>query len=377
MRILIIDDEPKIRRGMEKLIKTVEKDADVYTAEDGLLALELMKSIIPDIIFVDIKMPHMSGLEFISHAKEVSSHIQFVIASGYGEFEYAQQAIHYNVIGYILKPIMPAKIVEVLEKAKQNHLQYFKSLESLEELKMKYLDELLHVPYLSEEKLEAALNKIQLKNQYWILAGKSHKKLDDIKNELTTIIQKTCTLKCNILITTAENKIISILSCKEMHLCKCNNKIENALKSTMFFDKLISSDLLTAKEAIKHHIQLLLEQLDHDKDKGGSIHIVQKIKSYVHTNYQDKISLQDIAEQVYLHPAYISDLFKKTTGEKLTDYIMHIRIEKAKELLRTKDMKIYMLAEQVGFNNEKYFSKVFKELEGMTPNEYRREHQVY
>ena len=376
MKILVVDDEPKIRRGLEKLIKNIEKDAVVYTAEDGISALELMKSIIPDVVFVDIKMPNMSGLEFIGFAREMNPDIQFVIASGYGEFEYAQQAIEYNVIGYILKPIMPAKIVEVLEKAKAHQFERTQNIESIEELKMKYLDELLHVPYLSEEKLEAALNKIQLKNQYWILVGKNEENPRNIKNELEEMLNKICTLKCSVLTTTLQNKIIIILTCNEISLCKCDSRVKNLLRVRAFFNKFECSEILNKKEDIKHQIQILVERLDYKEDKSGNLYIIEKIKRYIHEHYQDKISLQDIADKVYLHPAYISDLFKKATGEKLTDYIIRVRMEKAKECLRNQDIKIYMIAEQVGFANEKYFSKVFKEVEGITPNQYRRQYQT-
>lgn len=92
---------------------------------------------------------------------------------------------------------------------------------------------------------------------------------------------------------------------------------------------------------------------------------------YIKENYQNQISLSKIAEHLYVHPAYLSGQFKSETGNTVTDYICNYRILKAKELLRDPRNKIYWIAEQVGFTNQRYFSQVFKRIVGQTPVEYR------
>ncbi|MFC0558836.1 response regulator transcription factor [Halalkalibacter alkalisediminis] len=98
---------------------------------------------------------------------------------------------------------------------------------------------------------------------------------------------------------------------------------------------------------------------------------VQMIEEYVRQNYQKDIKLQEIADRFFLSREYISRKFKQEYHETITDYVTKIRIEKAKELLGNPFLKIYEIAETVGYHNDKYFIKVFKKREGQTPKEYR------
>jgi len=76
---------------------------------------------------------------------------------------------------------------------------------------------------------------------------------------------------------------------------------------------------------------------------------------------------------VYLTPSYLSRLFKQETGVTITDYLINVRIEQAKNLLRSRpDLKTYEVGEQVGYPDSAYFTKLFKRIVGMTPNEYRQ-----
>jgi two-component system, response regulator YesN len=98
---------------------------------------------------------------------------------------------------------------------------------------------------------------------------------------------------------------------------------------------------------------------------------MQKIEEYLRNHFQEDINLQDIADRFFLNRDYISRKFKQEFNETITDYLTKIRIENAKELLGNPTKKIYEIAYQVGYQNEKYFSKVFKKQTRVTPNEYR------
>lgn len=98
---------------------------------------------------------------------------------------------------------------------------------------------------------------------------------------------------------------------------------------------------------------------------------MQEIKEFLQEHYQHDISLQEIADRFFLSKEYISRKFKHEFNKTITDYVTKIRMEKAKQLLDTQNLKIYEIAHFVGYHNEKYFSKVFKKQVGMTPNEYR------
>lgn len=123
------------------------------------------------------------------------------------------------------------------------------------------------------------------------------------------------------------------------------------------------------EEKKKEFIELihLLHDVKYQK-RGSSI---QEIEEYLRKNYEKDITLQDIAERFFLSREYICRKFKQEYNETITNYLTTIRIEKAKELLENPYLKIYEIAFNVGYQNEKYFSKVFKKMVGLTPNEFR------
>lgn len=95
------------------------------------------------------------------------------------------------------------------------------------------------------------------------------------------------------------------------------------------------------------------------------------IVKYLERHYDQNITLSSAAEQIFMNPSYFSTLFKKKTGINFVHYLQKLRIEKSKDLLLHSQLKIYEVATQCGFTDEKYFFKVFKNLTGLTPNEYR------
>jgi two-component system, response regulator YesN len=101
-------------------------------------------------------------------------------------------------------------------------------------------------------------------------------------------------------------------------------------------------------------------------------HVIYEIAKYVQLHYQEDITLQDIADRFFLSREYISRKFKQEFKENLSDYVGRIRIEKAKLLLMNPGCRIAQIAQLVGYQDEKYFSKVFKRMTGFTPGEYRK-----
>ena len=100
--------------------------------------------------------------------------------------------------------------------------------------------------------------------------------------------------------------------------------------------------------------------------------IINQIKQYVNENYNNEISLTDIADKLHINYYYMSSYFKTHTNENLSTYINKVRIEKAKNLLSDKTIPISHISEMVGFSEHNYFSKVFKKYTTFTPTAYRR-----
>ncbi|MBE7900581.1 response regulator [Paenibacillus polymyxa] len=103
---------------------------------------------------------------------------------------------------------------------------------------------------------------------------------------------------------------------------------------------------------------------------------IRDIARYLDAHYDKDISLQDIASRFYLSREYISRKFKQEYGVNLSDYLCQIRMSKAKLLLLNDKLRLHHIAGMVGYQDEKYFGKVFKKLEGVTPGEFRRRHSA-
>ena len=98
---------------------------------------------------------------------------------------------------------------------------------------------------------------------------------------------------------------------------------------------------------------------------------IEKIQIYIQHNYQKNLTQDFIASLFYLNRSYLSTLFKQKTGMKFIDYLNNIRIEKSKEMLVESDKKMYQISKAVGYDNPKYFFRIFKKKTGLTPDQYR------
>ncbi|MNN70293.1 HTH-type transcriptional regulator YesS [compost metagenome] len=100
---------------------------------------------------------------------------------------------------------------------------------------------------------------------------------------------------------------------------------------------------------------------------------VETVKRWIIEHYNEPAELGHLANLVYLTPSYLSKLFKTETGMTITDYLIEIRIKKAKHLLKqSAEMKIHEIGSEVGYPDPAYFNKLFKRMVGITPNEYKR-----
>lgn len=126
MKIYIVDDEPRQRRGMEQLIRNLYPEADILSFNNGLLAIQSMDKQPADIIFSDIRMPHMMGLELAERIHHEYPNTIIILISAYAEFEYAQKAISLHVFEYLVKPVQPENVKAVLLRA----IEHLHSLDS-------------------------------------------------------------------------------------------------------------------------------------------------------------------------------------------------------------------------------------------------------
>ena len=131
--VVVADDEEEIRRGIIKKVRWEELGFRVVgDAENGVEALELVEKLEPDLLLTDIRMPFMSGIELARQVREIRPTVQIAFLSGFDDFSYAQQAIQYNIISYMLKPISSQELEEELKNIKEIIDQKFEEFASKE-----------------------------------------------------------------------------------------------------------------------------------------------------------------------------------------------------------------------------------------------------
>ncbi|WP_160560980.1 response regulator transcription factor [Parablautia muri] len=119
--------------------------------------------------------------------------------------------------------------------------------------------------------------------------------------------------------------------------------------------------------SINYLIGELVQSMENKDD-----YVIQKAKEYIHNNYQDNLTLNDVASHVFLSENYFSTLFSQKTGTTFRNYLRSFRIEKAKELLTTTNLRIYEVAQRTGYNEHSHFVRAFKALTGQSPGDYRQ-----
>lgn len=134
-----------------------------------------------------------------------------------------------------------------------------------------------------------------------------------------------------------------------------------------------NSDTVSGLEtAMGRSISLVMHEYMQRKQDNSSHAYVQFAKDYIDRNYSGDISLAAIAEKAHVNASYLSAVFKESTGMNYSSYLTSVRIEKAKDLLKNVDMNISEVARAVGYDNQRYFSRIFEEETGIKPSQYRK-----
>jgi len=118
-------------------------------------------------------------------------------------------------------------------------------------------------------------------------------------------------------------------------------------------------------------MEMALQEISDLLRGQGNGHVIHEVESYIRVHYAEDIQLQGLADMFHVSPSHLSRTFKHQLGETISDYVTKLRIGKAKLLLANPGMKLAYVAKEVGYQDEKYFSKAFKRCEGVSPKEFR------
>ncbi|WP_455795958.1 response regulator transcription factor [Clostridium butyricum] len=409
MKIIVVDDDNIIRMGLTKMIEKIDESYEVISSfQNGALTLEYLKnhSKEVDLVITDIKMPVMTGIELIENSiKELDKSPLFLVLSGYDEFNYVRDTMKMGAFNYLLKPIKRDELKKILKEVDER-INEIKSNDkiidkSIEILKKDFFKNILFSSKELNKKVEnPLLENLQLNENYQYKMIVLNKKVDssilydfikgimdvhkDIEyssfgyNDSVYIIFYINTKTNN-----NYNDIFEFIVNKSdcfielnisVYILDDTDKIWRLREQSKLVKKMKENadESLNVKKYYLTQDERLKEILNSDlNDVNNNITVIKLAKDYIINNYNKNISLKDVADEVYLRQNYLSELFKKEIGEGFYDFLSKYRIKKAKEVLLTTNLKVYEIAQMVGYNDSITFGRAFKKITGTTPNNFR------
>lgn len=512
-RVMLADDEPIMRKALLTLADWESMECEiVYTAANGQEVMENLEKVMPDILITDIKMPGKNGIELAKYIWEQKLPIKVIILTGYADFAYAQSAVKFNVVDYVIKAGAFDGLLEAVEKAKEriqkrkeehreedNHIQMQNLLKSvfdgslydeneIEEAcinadflvgKVQYYVILLRFRVQGEERKHGGKTIYEsLTNFFSMVFTKQMCGAVAVERDTFALVlseingKKELQYQCMQIIDMMDNfmKMHSYIGISSGHLSTkelkvAYNEAEEALECSFmdeeskinFYqprnhqEEVMSADI---EKRVKHlcgeikkgnvtcvkadfselidrfkeercsshliknagiNIQNQCRNILSEYDKtiyevtgiensisktiyrcrflkeyerilydivvktAESVHIavnkketlIYECEKFIEENFHKNILVADVAKYVGASPSYLSRVFKEMVGKTLISTINEKKIEKAKEYLLHTDMKIYEIAEALGFEDTTYFSHFFKKYTKMSPKEYK------
>ncbi len=418
--VVVAEDEWNLRNGLVNNVPWEKLGFQVCgQAENGIEALDLVEKLEPDLLLTDVKMPHMTGIELARNVREIRPNTHIAFLSGYDDFSFAQQAIQYNVVSYMLKPITTDALTLELEKIKKKIDDKFAEFLSNTQTQTRsetisFLMSLIIDSY-QEEQGEQNERNLLSKAQECGLIGEETKNTKFVIMVSTFHDEKSgganCTLPENI------NAIESVMKKYVKHISFfVGNRIvslifESQRNINKYLHILVDDITQSAKRIMDHqtHIGISktkeslqfchdayreamsalkncsaeeggvcymsdIERLNQDKLASSGSEVCDKALEKIEKEYANsEISLVSLSNDIAISPNYLSAIIRKSTGSTFIDLLTKKRVEKAKELLVTSNLKIREITEQCGYNDQHYFSYSFKKYVGMSPNAFRRQ----
>lgn len=406
MKIVVVDDDKIIRMGLKKLIERLFDCHEVIANyQNGELAYNYLKDNegTVDLVITDIKMPVMTGTELIKKSiEEIKNPPIFVVLSGYDEFTYVRDAMKFGAFNYLLKPIKNAELKSMIEEVEKEVVKIKKQNkvynDSVEILKKDFFKKLLFSSQSINSKRESdILCGIQLDEDYiyrMIVVENCEKSV--YSKFIKTTLESNKGLEYAVFSYKEKIYIVLYIRSKEnVILEEIERTIEKNIKifsenniNTFMFEKVNEVYKLHEQSALLKKIDKnvfeknagkvyvlnnsnKIKDISNEDEKDTSSTVIKLAKEYIIKNYNNNITLKDVAEEVYLSQNYLSELFKKETGNGFYDFLSRYRIKKAKELLITTNIKIYEIAQKVGYNDSITFGRAFKKITGVSPNAFR------
>ena len=414
MKVFLADDEIVVREGIRESFPWEETPYTlVGEAPDGEMALPMIRDTNPDIVITDIKMPFMDGIELCRILRAQMPWIGIIVLSGYDEFEYARQCIQLGVREYLVKPINAGNLREVLDKVsaqlseERKNLEHAASLRARMEGDERLVKEKLIGSLYSEEAAEEDSQSVlkQLRTMGCNLLAPFYTVIDaafeptSVGRDVAFVLTETAGGCVHASPSRTGTRLLvmgdSAEDAEERAYAFANSLVRELEHADCTDIRIGIGEIVETPETILHsfktarHIRHILVERGDEKPmilgvremgdvtddlKGPSV--IGEAKLYMSKHFTDpNLMLQDVARAVNMSNSRFSTVFSQQNGQTFTEYLIYLRLNKAKELLKTTNTKSSQIARESGYNDAHYFSYIFKKNTGLTPSEYRAQHQ--
>jgi len=427
--VVVADDEDELRQALCTMLPWEELGFRlVGDAANGLEALELVERLEPDLLITDIQMPFISGIDLARQVREIRPAIHIVFLSGYDDFEYAQQAIEYNIIRYLLKPVtrekMERELTEIHLKMDAHFAAFRRALRaegweaesrgvpvpgagaaeallpslildddpegecSEEELRREasaaglfgkagdqawFVVSVLRLTGADGEPVsgrEAVGSMDRIAGKYFTRAGFCSRGriimlLMGNPGDFDEYLHILADEWCQVCDRAVEVRCAVGLSRRTNRLCQLHGAYREAVEAL----KAVRPE----QGGVSFFTDLALSGEGTGPQRRGGEWLCRQAVAEIERHYREAdLSLVSLSSLLNVSPNHLSACIKKYAGEGFLNLLIKRRMEAAKELLETTSLRVAEVAERCGYTDQHYFSYCFKKHFGVSPNALRQ-----
>ncbi len=382
--VLLVEDEIVLLQSLHKRFPWHACGVDeVYVASDGVQAMNAFRRHPVDVLITDIQMPGMTGLELANAVRATGCPVSVILISAYSDVKYLKQAISLNAAEYLFKPIDHAELQRVLRgvlsasRIREQHMESRHMVNTYtDELKVPILNALL-MRRTEPQILAAQMELVGLQtpgkdNGYWsVIFSPDAQRFDRqhmenharqlLGNEVSECYFVPLEKNCSALVLHLPDRPGEAYR----HLLE-----KNSNEWLPLVDELLLLCGMGSEFIRQQGQQTILER----SSLANTGALYRRITAYIDRHYMEtSLSASTIAQEMHYTVSYVCSVFKREGNQTIHNYINRVRLDNACRLLQTTRLHVGNVAELAGYENEAYFSRVFKKEIGLTPREYRKQ----
>ena len=331
-KVLIVDDEALTRRALSSIISAAEDMEVAALAESGEEAVEFCRDKDVDIVFMDIALPGMTGIEAAGMISRISPTSQIYIISALSGFDIIKRALSSKIRDYLVKPVSFSEVRNILDAYRRDQKE--------------------------DQDFSARLLGFIHERQYRAM-------MKDLPAIVHDVFQESRGNKDRILARFLQI-VNHIFSDASMYIYEdtsfsMDSFLERFPINRVFAEEEISWVFWFTEVVNSIYWQQII----------GKHEYLQKVEEYIDSEIKNDISLSSICEACTISQSYLSKLVRRYFGISVMDYVHLRKINKAKMYIVLTDYTMTQIGHHTGYNDGSYFSKIFKKYEGMTPKQYK------